>query len=227
MTEKQQEAVSAITAEAETGTFLLHGVTGSGKTEVYLESIHAQLERGRQAILLVPEISLTPMMVKRFKRRFGERVAVLHSGLSLGEKYDEWRKIAQGEVDVVVGARSAVFAPLTNIGIIILDEEHETTYKQEENPRYHTRDVAKWRAAYHRCPVVLGSATPLLETYARAQKGSIVTYRFANDSVGNCLRSTSLICVKNLNGAIGLRSASRSSKVSKNESSVGNRRYYF
>jgi len=175
LTEKQQEAVSAITAEAETGTFLLHGVTGSGKTEVYLESIHAQLERGRQAILLVPEISLTPMMVKRFKRRFGERVAVLHSGLSLGEKYDEWRKIAQGEVDVVVGARSAVFAPLTNIGIIILDEEHETTYKQEENPRYHTRDVAKWRAAYHRCPVVLGSATPLLETYARAQKG---VYRY-------------------------------------------------
>lgn len=171
LTDDQQVAVDAITAPDETATFLLHGVTGSGKTEVYLESIHAMLERGRQAILLVPEISLTPMMVKRFKRRFGERVAVLHSGLSLGEKYDEWRKIAQGEVDVVVGARSAVFAPLTNVGIIILDEEHETTYKQEENPRYHTRDVATWRAAFHRCPVVLGSATPLLETYARSQKG--------------------------------------------------------
>lgn len=175
LTTHQQDAVDAITAPDETNTFLLHGVTGSGKTEVYLESIHTMLERGRQAILLVPEISLTPMMVKRFKRRFGERVAVLHSGLSLGEKYDEWRKIAQGEVEVVVGARSAIFAPLTNIGLIILDEEHETTYKQEENPRYHTRDVATWRAAYHRCPVVLGSATPILETYARAQKG---VYRY-------------------------------------------------
>ncbi|OIN67843.1 primosomal protein N' [Exiguobacterium sp. KRL4] len=175
LTDHQQQAVDAITRPDETSTFLLHGVTGSGKTEVYLESIHTMLERGRQAMLLVPEISLTPMMVKRFKRRFGERVAVLHSGLSLGEKYDEWRKIAQGEVDVVVGARSAIFAPLTNIGVIILDEEHETTYKQEENPRYHTRDVATWRAAYHGCPVVLGSATPILETYARAQKG---VYRY-------------------------------------------------
>ena len=175
LTTHQQDAVDAITAPEETSTFLLHGVTGSGKTEVYLESIHTMLQRGRQAILLVPEISLTPMMVKRFKRRFGDRVAVLHSGLSLGEKYDEWRKISHGEVDVVVGARSAIFAPLTNIGVIILDEEHETTYKQEENPRYHTRDVATWRAAYHKCPVVLGSATPILETYARSQKG---VYRY-------------------------------------------------
>lgn len=175
LTSGQQQAVDAITADEEASTFLLHGVTGSGKTEVYLESIHSVLERGRQAILLVPEISLTPMMVKRFKKRFGERVAVMHSGLSLGEKYDEWRKIAEGAVDVVVGARSAIFAPLTDIGLIILDEEHETTYKQEENPRYQTRDVAAWRAAYHGAPVVLGSATPLLETYARAMKG---VYRY-------------------------------------------------
>lgn len=151
--------------------FLLHGVTGSGKTEVYLQSIDLALNKGQEAIMLVPEISLTPQMVERFKSRFGDRVAVFHSGLSIGEKYDEWRKISRGEVQVVVGARSAIFAPFHNIGIIIIDEEHEGTYKQEETPRYHTRDVAIQRGLYHNCPVVLGSATPSLETYARAKKG--------------------------------------------------------
>ncbi|MCC5893087.1 primosomal protein N' [Exiguobacterium sp.] len=175
LNDSQTVAVKAI-REAEAGeTLLLHGVTGSGKTEVYLEAIGRVVDEGRQAILLVPEISLTPMMVKRFKRRFGDRVAVLHSALSQGEKYDEWRKIKRREVDVVVGARSAVFAPLERVGLIILDEEHETTYKQEENPRYHARDVAIWRARYHGCPVVLGSATPSLESYARAQRG---VYRY-------------------------------------------------
>ncbi|GAA0460847.1 primosomal protein N' [Alkalibacillus silvisoli] len=151
--------------------FLLHGVTGSGKTEVYLQSIDRVLQDDKEAIVLVPEIALTPQMVTRFKSRFGDDVAVLHSGLSTGEKYDEWRKIHRKEVKVVVGARSAIFAPFENIGIIIIDEEHETTYKQEDYPKYHAREVAKYRGKYHQCPVILGSATPTLESYARAQKG--------------------------------------------------------
>lgn len=120
--------------------------------------------------MLVPEIALTPQMVERFKSRFGEAVAVLHSGLSQGEKYDEWRRIERGEAHVVVGARSAIFAPLENIGVIIVDEEHEASYKQDEAPRYHARDLAIWRGHYHGCPVVLGSATPSLESRARGQK---------------------------------------------------------
>ncbi|WP_368929465.1 primosomal protein N' [Bacillus pumilus] len=152
-------------------TFLLHGVTGSGKTEIYLQTIDHALQKGKEAIVLVPEISLTPQMVQRFKERFGSNVAVFHSGLSTGEKYDEWRKIHRKEVKLVVGARSAVFAPFENLGMIIIDEEHESSYKQEEMPRYHAKDVAIERAKRHQCPVVLGSATPSLETYARAKKG--------------------------------------------------------
>ncbi|PLR94389.1 primosomal protein N' [Bacillus halotolerans] len=151
--------------------FLLHGVTGSGKTEIYLQSIEKVLAKGKEAIVLVPEISLTPQMVHRFKGRFGSQVAVMHSGLSTGEKYDEWRKIHRKEVRLVVGARSAIFAPFENLGMIIIDEEHESSYKQEEMPRYHAKEVAIKRAEHHRCPVVLGSATPTLESYARAQKG--------------------------------------------------------
>src|SRR5690625_4685568 len=151
-------------------TYLLHGVTGSGKTEVYLQAIERVLKKGREAIVLVPEISLTPQMVRRFKGRFGKQVAVLHSALSAGEKYDEWRKVQRKEVSVVVGARSAIFAPFENVGIIIIDEEHETTYKQSETPRYHAKDVAIKRGKYNNCPVVLGSATPTLESYARARK---------------------------------------------------------
>ncbi|MEG7378388.1 primosomal protein N' [Bacillus subtilis] len=151
--------------------FLLHGVTGSGKTEIYLQSIEKVLAKGKEAIVLVPEISLTPQMVNRFKGRFGSQVAVMHSGLSIGEKYDEWRKIHRKEVRLVVGARSAIFAPFENLGMIIIDEEHESSYKQEEMPRYHAKEVAIKRAEHHSCPVVLGSATPTLESYARAQKG--------------------------------------------------------
>lgn len=150
--------------------FLLHGITGSGKTEVYLNVIEYTISLGKEAILLVPEISLTPQIVSQFKSRFGSLVAVLHSGLSLGEKYDEWRKIRNQEVKIVVGARSAIFAPLTNIGIIIIDEEHETTYKQDEMPKYHAIEIAKKRAKYYQATVVLGSATPSLESYARAIK---------------------------------------------------------
>lgn len=170
---EQQNAVEKILSSMNqriSKTYLLEGITGSGKTEVYLQVIAEVLNQGKTAMMLVPEISLTPQMVHRFKSRFGEQVAVMHSALSQGEKYDEWRKIERGEAQVVVGVRSAIFAPLENLGVVIIDEEHEASYKQEETPRYHARDLAIWRGAYHHCPVVLGSATPSLETRARAQK---------------------------------------------------------
>lgn len=174
LTPEQEEAIGPIKdsiANRQHDVYLLHGVTGSGKTEIYLQAIQDVINQGKEAIVLVPEISLTPQMVKRFKGRFAGNVAVMHSALSAGEKYDEWRRIQRKEVQVVVGARSAIFVPFENIGIIIIDEEHETTYKQEDQPRYHARDVAIRRARSHACPVVLGSATPTLESYARAQKG--------------------------------------------------------
>jgi primosomal protein N' (replication factor Y) len=173
LTEEQAAALKPIHEKInhdEHDVFLLYGVTGSGKTEVYLQAIASVIEKGKEAIMLVPEISLTPQTVKRFKERFGEQVAVMHSGLSVGEKYDEWRKIHRKEVKVVVGARSAVFAPFENLGLVIIDEEHESSYKQEETPRYHARDVAIERAKSYQCPVILGSATPTLESFARAKK---------------------------------------------------------
>lgn len=151
--------------------FLLQGITGSGKTEVYLQIIQGALDMEKTAIVLVPEISLTPQMTERFIARFGDKVAILHSGLSNGEKYDEWRKVERGDAQVVVGARSAIFAPLKNLGVIIIDEEHEASYKQDSNPRYHARDVALLRAQYNQAALVLGSATPSLESRARAGKG--------------------------------------------------------
>ncbi|AGK53027.1 primosomal protein N' [Bacillus sp. 1NLA3E] len=174
LTDQQVQAITPVLSSIKNDrhdVFLLYGVTGSGKTEIYLQSIQQVIEKGKEAIVLVPEIALTPQMVHRFKGRFGDLVAVLHSGLSIGEKYDEWRKIQRKEVKVVVGARSAIYAPFENLGIIIIDEEHETSYKQEENPRYHARDVAIHRGILYQCPVILGSATPSLETFARAQKG--------------------------------------------------------
>ena len=166
----EQEAAYQAIISSQEKPFLLEGVTGSGKTEVYLQVIAHAISQGKTAIMLVPEISLTPLMTNRFIARFGEHVAIMHSGLSDGEKYDEWRKIKSGKAKVVVGARSAIFAPLHNIGAIIIDEEHETSYKQDSNPRYHARDVAIWRAKFHRAALVLGSATPSLETRARAQQ---------------------------------------------------------
>src|SRR5436189_1748067 len=165
---------SALAAPENAKPILLHGVTGSGKTEIYLQAISAALERARSAIVLVPEISLTPQTVERFKGRFAEAhdvVAVLHSHLSEGERHDEWHKIHSGRARIVIGARSAVFAPLKDLGLIIVDEEHETTYKQEEAPRYHARDVAVVRAKIEKCAVVLGSATPSLESYHNATTG--------------------------------------------------------
>ena len=167
-------------------TFLLYGVTGSGKTEVYMNIIEKAINKGMSAIMLVPEISLTPQIVERFTLRFGDNIAILHSGLSDAEKYDEYRKITMGKVKIVVGARSAIFAPLTNIGVIIIDEEHTATYKQENHPRYHARDIAILRSEYHNCPIVLGSATPSLESFARAMNKNyelLVMKKRANNMV--------------------------------------------
>ena len=153
---------------------LLHGVTGSGKTEIYLQAISLVLERGQTAIMLVPEISLTPQTVERFKSRFAatqHEVAVLHSHLSEGERHDEWHKIRTGRARIVIGARSAIFAPCANLGLIVVDEEHENTYKQEETPRYHGRDIAVLRAQMEGCACLLGSATPSLESFHNAQLG--------------------------------------------------------
>ena len=170
----QARALQQITQaldDARYGVFLLRGVTGSGKTEVYLQAIAKALELGKQAIVLVPEISLTPQTVRRFKARFGERVAILHSALSPGERFDEWRRIRSGDADIAVGARSAVFAPFVSLGLVVIDEEHEQSYKQEEMPRYHARDVALWRAGKHEAVVLLGSATPAIESTCLVETG--------------------------------------------------------
>lgn len=173
--DEQQSAYDTIGQsidQEQADTYLIEGVTGSGKTEIYLQLMERALKQGKSALLLVPEISLTPQMVERVVSRFQTGVAVLHSGLSIAERYDEWQRIIKGEAKIVVGARSSIFAPLEKIGIIIIDEEHETTYKQTDNPRYHARDVAIWRSQYHQAPLVLGSATPSLESRARAQVGN-------------------------------------------------------
>lgn len=197
LNEEQQVAYQTVLQQhqqsQQSHVYLLEGVTGSGKTEVYLQWIAQAMQQGKTAMMLVPEIALTPQMVERFKARFGNRVAVLHSGLSAGEKYDEWRKIKEKKADIVVGARSSVFAPLDNIGMIILDEEHESSYKQEEAPRYHAREIAIWRGAYHGCPVILGSATPSLESRARAQKGVYTLLRLTQRANKQALPTVRLI----------------------------------
>lgn len=170
LTEKQLSAANTVTKKGN-GTFLIHGVTGSGKTEVYMKIAMKSLDEGRQVILLVPEISLTPQMTSRFYSRFGSNVAVLHSALSLGERLDEWRRIRRGEANIVIGARSAIFAPCDRLGAIIIDEEHEQSYKSESSPRYHAREIAQFLAQKHKCPLVLGSATPSIESYYKAKCG--------------------------------------------------------
>ncbi len=177
LNEHQQAAYDEITNAVENNefkTFLIPGITGSGKTEVYLQVIEFVLEQGRDAIVLVPEISLTPQTVGRFCARFGERIAVLHSGLGKGERYDEWRRARRGDVRIVVGARSAIFAPLANLGVIVVDEEHDTSYKQGESPRYHARDVAIMRAKLMNAVCVLGSATPSAESYYNSRRGKFI-----------------------------------------------------
>ncbi len=174
LTPEQQRAVDSLGPDAGSGRFsvaLLHGVTGSGKTEIYLTLARDTVARDRQALILVPEIALTPAVATRFRRAFGDRVAVQHSGLSEGARHDQWHRIRRGDVDVVVGTRSAVFAPLPSVGLIVVDEEHDASYKQEETPRYHGRDVAVMRAKQAGALAVLGSATPALETYRHTDAG--------------------------------------------------------
>ena len=170
LTPAQSAAVVSIRNSQKT-VQLLHGVTGSGKTEIYLTLIAEALEKGKSAIFLVPEISLTPQMFTQLRARFGESAAILHSGLSAGEKFDEWQRLRTGEAKIAVGARSAVFAPLTDIGVIVLDEEHDSSYRSETNPRYDTAEIAEMRAKYNGCKLVLGSATPSVETYLKAKEG--------------------------------------------------------
>ena len=174
LTAEQQSALHTILpaiSAKQHQSFLLHGITGSGKTEIYLEAVAAVRCLGRQAIVLVPEIALTNQIVSRFKARFGKDVVVIHSKLSVGERFDTWQRLQTGQAGIVIGARSAIFAPVKDLGLIVLDEEHEFTYKQEENPRYHTRQIALMRSKLASAPVILGSATPSLESYYQAQNG--------------------------------------------------------
>lgn len=176
LTTEQQAVVDGILASNKQVS-LIHGVTGSGKTEVYIALTRKMLEAHKGVIMLVPEIALTPMMVAIFKQRFGDQVAILHSRLSSGERYDEYRRIKNHEVSIVVGARSAIFAPLDQLGLIIMDEEHDSSYKQESTPRYVTLTIAKMRAKYHHAKIVLGSATPSVESYARCERGFYDLYQ--------------------------------------------------
>lgn len=171
LTEAQRSAVNEILSDTRT-VQLLHGVTGSGKTEVYLNVIARAIRSGKTAIFLVPEISLTPQTLLRLRSRFGESAAIMHSGLSAGERFDEWRRLRQGEAKIAIGARSAIFAPLENIGVIIIDEEHDTSYVAETSPRYSAIDIAKLRAEYNGAKLILGSATPSIESYEQAIKGA-------------------------------------------------------
>lgn len=169
LTDKQRLVSDTIISSfGKSDTFLLYGVTGSGKTEVYMDVIEKAINNGKSAIMLVPEIGLTPQIVGKFISRFGNVISVLHSKLSDSERYDEYRKITDGEAKIVIGTRSAIFVPFNNIGVIIIDEEHTSSYKQDNNPRYSAINVAEWRSKYHNCPLVLGSATPSLESFAKA-----------------------------------------------------------
>jgi primosomal protein N' (replication factor Y) len=181
---EQASAVQRVTESMQQNrfeVFLLYGITGSGKTQVYIDAIRNTLAQGKDAIVLVPEISLTPQAVARFQANFGNRIAVLHSHMSAGERYDAWRRVHRGEARVVIGARSAVFAPVKNLGLIVVDEEHETSYKQADPaPRYHARDVAIVRAKKSNAVVLLGSATPSVESYSNAQRGKYTLLELPN-----------------------------------------------
>jgi primosomal protein N' (replication factor Y) len=192
----QQSAVDGLLEGLSLHTFfpaLLYGITGSGKTEVYLRVIGEVVRQGRQALVLVPEIALTPVTADRFRSRFGDRVALLHSGLSPGERLDQWRRIKRGMADVVVGARSAVFAPLSRLGLIVVDEEHDTSYKQQDEPRYHARDVALARGQMLGIAVLLGSATPSFESIHRAKEGTYRLFQLPERVEARALPSMTLI----------------------------------
>lgn len=182
--------------------FLIHGVTGSGKTEVYLRAIEEVLYQGREAIAIVPEISLTPQLLSRFKDRFGENLAMLHSGLGKGERYDQWRKIWRGEVKIALGARSAIFAPFKNVGIIVVDEEHDPSYKQEEKLKYHARDIAVVRAKEAEATLLLGSATPSLESFHNIEKGKFRLLTLPERIGANPLPKVEVVDMKNEKGLL-------------------------
>ncbi|GAB6088304.1 primosomal protein N' [Alkaliphilus crotonatoxidans] len=197
---KEQQAIideiSKALQQQRPAGFLLHGITGSGKTEIYLQLIEEVLRLGKQGIILVPEIALTPQTVERFKGRFKDGIALLHSNLSEGERYDEWRRIREGRVNIVIGARSAVFAPLPRLGIVIIDEEHEYTYKSEQNPKYHAREVADYRSQNQGAVVVLGSATPSLESYYRAKNGALRLLTLKNRATSASLPQVEIVDMK-------------------------------
>lgn len=172
LNEEQQVAVDKI-LNSEKGTFLIHGVTGSGKTEIYMYLVSQMIKENKEAIILVPEIALTPQMVERFKGRFGKNISVFHSKLSDGERYDEWLRVKMGKVKVAIGARSAIFLPFRNLGLIVIDEEHEGSYKSDSNPKYNAREIGQLKCSIDNCRLVLGSATPSIETYYSSKNGDI------------------------------------------------------
>lgn len=205
LNEYQQIAVNKISS-CQNKTFLLFGVTGSGKTEVYMNCIEKCIQSGKTAIMLVPEISLTPQVMKNFVGRFGNNVAILHSGLSQRERYDEWHRILLGQAKIVVGARSAIFAPLKNVGLIIIDEEHDTSYFSESNPRYYTHKIAQFRASYNNCNLILGSATPSIESFYKAQNGEYQLITLPNRVNGKEMPAVQIVdmCSEIRNGNTGM-----------------------
>lgn len=183
LNDEQQKAVDKI-LNSEESMFLIHGVTGSGKTEIYMHLVEESIKNDKESIILVPEIALTPQMVERFKGRFGKDISVFHSKLSDGERYDEWVRIKSGKVKVAIGARSAIFLPFKNIGLIVIDEEHESSYKSDSNPKYNAREIGEMKCKLHGCKLVLGSATPSIESYYRCEKGDIELITIKNRADG-------------------------------------------
>lgn len=216
LTEEQKNALACINGERGK-TVLLHGVTGSGKTEVYMRAISEALAKGKTAVMLVPEISLTPQVLKSFRMRFGDKVAIMHSGLSAGERFDEWRRLLTGSARVAVGARSAIFAPLKNLGVIIIDEEHDSSYVSESNPRYVTHEVAEKRAEICGCNLILGSATPSIESYYAAKTGRYKLVEMKNRVNSGPLPKITIIdmCKEVYNGNTGLFSEVLRDKLDK------------
>lgn len=193
LTEEQQRAVDAVRNDRDGSTYVLHGVTGSGKTEVYMQLTEDVLQKGGQVLVLVPEIALTGQIVRRFIRRFGNDVVVMHSQLSKGERRNNWLRMANGESHICIGARSAVFTAVRSLGLVIVDEEHDSSYKQEESPRYHAVEVARRRAAYYGCPVLLGSATPSIADYYRTQTGQYVLLELTQRVLNRPLPSVQVV----------------------------------
>lgn len=197
LTDKQRLVSDTIISSfGKSDTFLLYGVTGSGKTEVYMDVIEKAINNGKSAIMLVPEIGLTPQIVGKFISRFGDVISVLHSKLSDSERYDEYRKITNGESKIVIGTRSAIFVPFNNVGVIIIDEEHTSSYKQDNNPRYSAINVAEWRSKYHNCPLVLGSATPSLESFAKAGNHVYKLLTLTERAGGSVLPNVNIVDMK-------------------------------